>query len=189
MVESSAQLDQLIFVLYDGIANSVFVGQVLSPLIEQLHRNTHLHVTIVSFEFSPPPQSILDALIIHPRLHIKIESKFRFWGAWALWPCASRLKSFLGKFDRYVLMARGPFAGYICMQARTQMCTQLIIQSRGDAAEEYTFTHPKGIIAKLRSWQYKQLEKTVYANSNQNFIIECVSHALKQFLIDEYHNS
>lgn len=189
-MESTSSNDQLIFVLYDGIANSVFAGQVVAPLIAQLEKNDHLQATIISFEIATPSQTVLSSLPHHPRLHIKIESRFRFWGTGSLWPTSWRLKSFLAKFDRYRIIARGPLAGWICKQALTRGCTQLIIQARGLAAAEYAYAHPHGLVAQLRTWQYRQIEKSAYANDQDIRIsIEAVSDALKKFLIDEYQTS
>lgn len=186
-MESTSRNDELIFVLYDGVANSVFAGQVVAPLVAQLEKNHLVHATIISFETAPPSQTILSSLPHHPRLYIKIESRFRFWGMWALRVASWRLKSFLGKFDRYSIIARGPLAGLICTYALTPGCTQLIIQARGLAAEEYAYAHPKGMLAALRTWHYKQIEKSAYGRIKDSRIcIEAVSDALKTFLIDEY---
>lgn len=186
-MESTSRYDELIFVLYDGVANSVFAGQVVAPLIAQLEKNNNLRVTIISFEISPPSPSILCTLPHHPRLHIKIESRFRFWGMWTLRFASWRLKSFLGKFDRYSIIARGPLAGLICAYAITPKFKKFTIQARGLAAEEYAYAHPKGIMAAIRRWQYKRIEKLAYKRTEKNRItIEAVSDALKTFLIDEY---
>lgn len=186
-MESTSRNDELIFVLYDGVSNSVFAGQVVAPLIAQLEKNHHLHATIISFETVPPSKLILSSFPHHPRLYIKIESRFRFWGMWTLRVASWHLKSLLGKFDRYSIIARGPLAGLICTYALTPGCTQLTIQARGLAAEEYAYAHPKGMMAALRTWQYKQVEKLAYGHIQDNRIsIEAVSDALKTFLIDKY---
>jgi len=48
-----------IFVIYDGIENSVFPGQVLQPLCDFLSRNPEQNILLISFEknndFLPPP--------------------------------------------------------------------------------------------------------------------------------------
>jgi len=44
------QARPLIFVTYDGMANSVFAGQVLQPLIARLEQNSDAHIWLVSFE-------------------------------------------------------------------------------------------------------------------------------------------
>jgi hypothetical protein len=190
MVASNSQCDsrQLIFVVYDGIGNSVFAGQVVAPVISQLQKDPSLKATIISFESASPSETTLSSLPTHPRLQIKIESRFRFWGRWTLRLAAWRLKSFLVKFDRYTIIARGPLAGWMCKEAITSQCTALIIQARGLAAQEYAHTHPTGLLAKLRTWQYQQIEQSVYAPiPDSRITIQAVSSALKQFLIDKYH--
>jgi len=43
----------LFFVVYDSIANSVFSGQVLAPLLNRLEKEPDLTAVLVSFEPSP----------------------------------------------------------------------------------------------------------------------------------------
>ena len=41
---------QLAFIIFDGIENSVFVSQVLQPLLNLLKEDNNIEITLISFE-------------------------------------------------------------------------------------------------------------------------------------------
>lgn len=170
---------QNIFLLYDGIKNSVFESQVLEPL-----KKSNQKYLIVSFE-----KTIINKHKL-PKTNNQIKiiqiKKTSYFGKLSLfWPM---LKLKILQLTSTNIIARGPFAGYIaqkCFKKRN-----LIIQARGLVSEEYDYTfEPKNFIQKLikkiRTYQFKSLEKEVY--SNKKIKIETVSNALKNFLIKNYN--
>jgi len=177
-----------IFVIHDGIRNSVFQGQVLQPLLKKVAVNPALHITIVSFEKNIPTQQELDQLIPHKKqISIIFFKKFPFLGRITLLPAVRQLKKILKQFSSYTITARGPLAGWICMKAlKKKCCKTFVVQARGLLAQEYQYvhTHTKNVVKKwwhrLRARQFETVEKKVYSNKNINF--EVVSHDLANYL-------
>ena len=185
-------MKHLIFILYDGIQNSVFQGQVLQPLLDQLKSGTIEKVSLVSFEKKKPSEQFVKKTISKKKtLEIIFLKKIPFIGTISLWPAIIQLKSFLKKQKNYHLIARGPLAGFICQKADyKKKHSSLIIQARGLLAAEYEYTKKntvnfiKKIIHILRTKQFFALEKTVYKQASQ---IEAVSPALKNYLIKTFN--
>lgn len=173
----------LIFVMYDSITNSVFESQVLQPLIQKKLQNQSLVIHIVSFESQAVTVPISTGITFH------IFKK----RSWLLRSSISQLRAFLQIFPNYELIARGPIAGYICLQTRNQHCTQLTIQARGLLAQEHAYLHQNkpavfAWIYRLRTQQLDRLEKYVYS-PHTNTIIESVSPALKTYLRQHFNVS
>jgi len=177
--------ETLIFVLYDGIKNSVFEGQVLAPLLKKENKN----IAIISFEYKPISRD--------PEEHLKIITlkKYPFLGKFVLISAIAQLKKVLKKYDNYAVIARGPIAGYICAKAiNFNACSSFTIQARGLIAQEYQYAHKdhKNIllrfIHKIRYHQYKALEATAYKQNTAlpNTTIEAVSNALKTYIVAQF---
>lgn len=119
-------------------------------------------------------------------------------GTWSLYPALNQLRLFLSSFECYTLVARGPFAGYLCLHALSyKRCKQLIIQVRGLVTAEYEYQHNLhknfGIrtwLHRLRKHQFKLLEQTVFSQQTVRtfplVIFEAVSSALADHLMDQY---
>ena len=179
-----------IFVVYDSIKNSIFVSQVLNPLIAQLKANEHDSVIIVSFELRPVDPAFLALFATHPRLTIKIIPRSRFWSRLSLRYPQKVLHSFLGDFGPYFMTARGPLAGQIARKALTPTCQRLTIQARGLAAQEYQYAHKSFLfswIHAIRFHQYESLERCVYGMRDPRIVMEVVSTALKEYLITHFN--
>ncbi len=182
----------LIFVIYDGINNSVFSSQVLQPLIDQRTKNYNRKICLVSFE----THNSLDFEHIKKQcmqydIQLIITTKKRFIWKHSLNNAIRSLKKFLPAYKNYELIARGPLAGYIAMHSIDEQCTQLTIQARGLLSEEYAYTHRIAniftrFIHHMRTKQFKALEKCVYSITQKNVTIECVSSALKKYLIEQF---
>lgn len=179
-----------ITVIYDGIENSVFQSQVLEPLLQ----NTHSQQLLISFEKTSWPLTKIHNAIPH-HIDVIVLKKIPFLGAISLRYATWQLKNILTRHNNYTLQARGPLAGWICLHAATSACTSLTIQARGLLAEEYRYAHQttvglKKIIHTLRAHQLFNLEDTVYNctyTTAYPVIIEAVSPALKQYLIDYFY--
>lgn len=189
----------LIAVIYDGMNNSVFESQVLQPLINMKQKEPHRPVWLISFE-SDVHVPVPERLAAHG-LHCMRYKKIPFVGRFSLRIAAYQLKKFLLRFEQYELLARGPFAGFICVHAmdhdalRTNRCTQITIQARGLLAEEYAYTHrheTHKLMYLLHLWRKRQLymlEKYVYGDATHMMvplIVQAVSPALGQYLIATY---
>ena len=163
----------LFFLVYDGIENSVFDGQVIQPILIKLNTNLDLTCTIISFEKNQNID-ISTYKNIHPQLTIKIYKKIPFISIFSLWFAAWQIKKFIHAHTSYSLIARGPLAGWIAQAVTSKNCTDLIIQARGLAAEEYRFSHQhargiKKLWHTFRKKQYERIERYVYSNqSNYN---------------------
>ncbi len=172
-----------IIVIYDSIYNAVFESQVLTPCKQWLQKSARNKAYIVSFE-----RSIDSTPTMLEEIPLITFKRTFYLGIWQLKQQIKQLRSFLAEHNNYELIARGPFAGYIALHARTTACQKLIIQARGLAAAEYAFAHQKSnpILRFLRTKQLHALEKKVYSTQAQNVIIEAVSPALKAHLIDTF---
>ena len=186
----------LFFVIYDGINNSVFAGQVLQPLLNKLKTGQYKHIFLVSFEKTglhkkditrhTPSTAGLETIIL---------KRWPFLGTISLYYAAYQLKRILKKINRYHIIARGPLAGWICMYAlNNRSCT---IQARGLLAAEYEYSHRQNNNLFTKIWHYwrlsqlKTVEKTVYypyqkINNLSHATIEAVSPALKHYLIQTF---
>lgn len=173
----------VIMLIADGIHNSVFVSQVLEPLIKRAGKRPF---ALISFERPMPitvPSELheLDCeLILLPRLP--------FATTISLLPSLMRLKKALKQFDQYELIARGPFAGWLALHAINEQCTALTIQARGLVAEEYKMTQGSAsLITSFLSHQFLQLERAVYATKKANVTIEAVSEAMRDYLCSTFN--
>lgn len=109
---------QLLCVVYDGIENSVFMSQVLAPLLTLLDADEALEITLVSFERSYPSSTLLCQKIpAHDRLHLVICRKMPFWGVSSLWIAIYQLFKLLETIPCHEIRARGPLAGFIVRKA------------------------------------------------------------------------
>lgn len=178
-------MKHLIFVLYDSITNSVFEGQVLTPLINKLAADHTLHITIISFERNQTAAHLIQEQHSkkNKRLSWIMKPQFPFIGRLSLYYAARILKKTLANYYAYKLIARGPLAGWICLHAYHPLrCTQLIIQARGLLAEEYQYTHQKNysFFHRIRTKQYAAIEAYVYKHPAPLF--EAVSTALTSYM-------
>jgi len=182
----------LIYVVYDGIENSVFASQVLAPLRAKLARGTYQQIILISFEKKKYTQHEIERIISPDgQLLCTILPRIPFAGIITLYPASYQLKALLKKQPTHAIIARGALAGYICLNARQPSTTSLTIQARGLLAAEYEFTHQttnliKKFFHKLRTQQFFTVEKKTYASSN-TIIIEAVSAALAQYLTSTFN--
>lgn len=181
----------LIFILYDSIYNSVFQSQVFQPMVKLAQNNDYQKITIISFEafrssnFKPQ---------YHPQINFIFARKIPFLGNASLFYAQKQLEKIL-KLESKVIMARGPLAGFITLNAikKLKLKKDLIIQARGLGAEEFRFAmqyQNKNFVKKiLKKFIYKSLykiEKQTYSNQYPSLKIESVSNALKEYLIKEF---
>ena len=161
-----------IFVIYDGMNNSVFQSQVLAPFKKEAEQSNDKFL-IISFENLQKdlPFKWFDTIFnkvknhsprtaVHPEYptfredvskddrnyEIKIIqfTRLPFLGKFSLFLSQIKLRKFLKKIDTdYSLKARGPLAGWIALKAQTNKCKNIIIQARGILVEEYEMAHPK----------------------------------------------
>lgn len=174
---------KLLYVLYDGIENSVFQGQVLTPLINMTHDH---EITLLSFETKKNIKKILPTSI-----NYQCEKKYSFLGAWSLFSTIIKLKKVINALQPDTIIARGPLAGYISMCATKTI--PVTVQARGLLTEEYKYTHPhkqnmlKNIVHALRTQQFWHLEKKLYGTKQHNITFQAVSPALKHYLINAFN--
>ncbi len=195
-------------VLYDGIHNSVFQGQVLQPLVNYLDKHPQEQGVIVSFEKNKPSQQELHSLVPDTRITVIILPKLPFFGSLALRYAAHKLQPIVRRYwvpchvndqKRIVggissIVARGPLAAWIVGKVEMVYFIPFTIQARGLAAQEYRYTHKKCSrftrwFHRIRAWQYEKIEQWIYGMYafNRNAIIRTVSHSLKQYLIETFH--
>lgn len=180
------QTRPLIFLVYDGVENAVFAGQVISPLMRHIQK-TNQSVYVISFECRLPPASVCDRYrTLSPLLHLIIMRRLPFFGTLSLRYALWQVRSFLHSFTEYELVARGPFAGWIALNDQiTCRANSLTVQARGLAAQEYVYQkgNIRGIqrfFHRLRAHQLERLERQVF--SFPAITIQAVTTALRDYL-------
>jgi len=184
------QLHNLVYIIYDGIDNPVFEGQVVAPLLKKIANNPGITIHLISLETTPPCIKWLNNFnAAHGKnLSLHIIPRTRYTGLWNLYAPLQKVKTFLKTLDTYTVIARGPLAGYIAQKSVTESCLDLTIQVRGLLAEEYRFAHrsavfPFSLVHALRKHQYHTLEKKVFTRACH---LETVTQALKTYLCTTY---
>jgi hypothetical protein len=111
----------------------------------------------------------------------------------ALTLATRQLRPVLASSVHYHLRARGPLAGYVCLNAYDQnKCLSLTIQARGLLTEEYAYSTQTAPGFVLWYHWYKQrllqaIERSVYGpHSARTIQIEAVSNALKAYITKIY---
>jgi len=193
---------KLLFVIYDGIENSVFQSQVLKPLLDRLKENTEIKITLVSFETHKKTNKTIFSIIpAHPRLRVVMYQRIPFVSKSTLWFGVYQLKKHVKIHHYDDIIARGPLAGFISIKALNSASNKpstVMVQARGLCAQEYRYAHLKTkqrfYKKYLHQWIYQALEKTEhevfgYRSNSYNFSIESVSTALKNYLIKHFKSS
>lgn len=185
-------MQNLIFITFDGIQNSVFSGQVIQPLIKRINQNPELKVFIISFEKNYLPQEVISKYIpVNKNLFFLYYRRLPILGKISLYPCIYNLKNFLKKFNSYDLITRGPIAGWVANKAITKECKSFTLQARGLLTEEYQFTHlpQKNILKNIwHTWRKNSLYKIENEAYNiPGILIKSVSYALSEYLIKTYN--
>ncbi len=171
-------MNKLIWLVYDGIAHSVFAGQVITPAVKLCDQNPEITITIITFEKRKPPQTLIDKYCsIHPRLRIRVMRKLPFLGTVSLYVALYQLKKYLS-FDKlrmsgeegYELKARGPLAGWLALHASdarnnpsslSASSDYVTVQARGLLAEEYWYRYgkEKNLLKRIfHIWRHRELE-------------------------------
>ncbi|MFH0898409.1 MAG: hypothetical protein V1855_02430 [bacterium] len=195
--------NKILFVIYDGIENSVFQSQVLKPLLISLDQNQQLEITLISFETHRVSQKILAKVIpAHPRFHFVMFQRIAFCSSVTLWIALYHLRRFLKNHYFDTVICRGPLAGYLALQGFKMLPSEhqpheVIIQARGLCAQEYRYAHlktPSLWYKKLiHIWIYRALEhieqKIFEEKKDLDFdlTIEAVSLALKEYLVQHFN--
>ena len=189
------------FILFDGIHNSVFHSQVLTPLRARLEKNNASSVTLISFEKKIPSVQEQQRLIPpHERLQTNFLRRTPFFGLLSLRPAIWKLRRLLATITSDHIIARGAFAGYIALKAigRAHNLQHLTIQARGLCAEEYRFmlehqAKRKGLLPfeRLRYHLFNNIEHATYSQKKPRYLreiysIEAVSPALKEYLVERF---
>jgi hypothetical protein len=192
-------MQKIVFLLYDGVRNSVFQSQVLKPLLDDLEKNINMQISIVSFEKSiPSPNDIENLFGKHDRLNFIFFTRQSFYGRYSLIAAIYKIKNILKSNQVNQIIARGPLAGYITLKALSKLNfnTPVLIQARGLCAQEYRYAHKsdrnilKQIINKFIIKSFNNIENYVYNSwtaKTFNLKIEAVSPALKDYLIHVFH--
>ncbi|MGE0207345.1 MAG: hypothetical protein AB7R69_05860 [Candidatus Babeliales bacterium] len=187
-------MNKFIFIVYDGITNSIFDSQVLQPLIERKKRDPSKPIILITFERKQPDTTYKTLLEKKYGITLVVLKKYPFLGLWSLNPAIRQLKKILKHYASYELFARGAHAGFIALRALNKAnCLSITVQARGLLEQEYAYTHrfAKQPYALLHTWRmghFHALEKYVYSYVPQNipFYVEAVSQALKEYLIQTY---
>lgn len=188
----------LVFVIYDGINNSVFSSQVLQPLLKRAKKNQHQKIYLISFERTLLSEQKIARLIPHRENIIFVQFwRLPFMGRLSLRLSTVQLRTFLRRLSCYSMIARGPLAGWVSMRAISPAsCASYTVQARGLLAQEYEMSHPtgynyiKGFFCWIRKKQMEIVEHAAFSPKPElslaKFRIEAVTTALKEYLVEAY---
>lgn len=191
-------------VVFDGVENSVFVSQVLDPLLYKKSSGMINHLDVVSFEAN----KIGAERVVQPYLQDGIVFTFfkrlPFFGTFSLMIQALQLAWFLRGRNYEFIQVRGALAGYITSTAieilnffgKSFKYTSVVVQARGVAAEEARMAvqmdENAGIVRRLllpfRCAQLRKIEAMAY-DSRQWLLdvqVASVSSALIDYLVGNY---
>jgi|GEM_PF-928377 hypothetical protein len=183
--------NQLLFVIYDGIHNSVFQSQVLQPILKRLEESQNLEITLVSFEKTKLSAHVVEKIIQpHARLRVEILKRAPFVIRPLLYYCTHQFEKRIKDTLYSTITARGPIAGWIAMKALKKTgLEKLTVQARGLCAQEYRFAYEhctptllKRLLYNFFYNTYENIERDVYSTTK----IEAVSSALKQYLVEHF---
>src|SRR5262249_31289583 len=105
-----SKLKTIVFITYDGIDNSVFLGQVLEPLLKLKRENNH--VILISFEKNLIPHNYEQACKELGDNNVIILKRLSFLGKVSLYHSIMKLKKIMSLFSSYEIIARGPLSGF-----------------------------------------------------------------------------
>lgn len=173
-------------IIYDGIENSVFAGQVLAPLVQKLHNHPEDRGLIISFEKSKPS---LASITAYTNIDCIVLRKIRFFGSLSMYYAAYQLRKVLSQYTIASIVVRGPLAA--CILAYTNQTVPCIVQARGLAAQEYAYAHDENQswfikkVHQFRTYQYEAIERYVYGSYAQQapIMIRAVSESLRAYII------
>lgn len=185
-------INNIIFVVYDGIKNSVFQSQVLAPILEDLDKNESTNIKIVCFEKDiADAQKFSKTLPPHTRLELIFFRRHPFFGKISMHHAVRCFKGFIKNISPDKIVARGPLAGYVVLKAtaKNKPCN-ILVQARGLCAQEFRYS-TKNSTGRLKKWWNKlifksldKIERAIYIS--KRIKIEAVSPALKDYLIEYF---
>lgn len=204
MKVDATQKEHIVFVVYDGIANSVFASQVVTPLLSKITDGTYEQVTLLSFERSFPSTKVLSEKIpAHDQFDVVIGRKLPFWGITSLYFACYQLTRLLKFTPCTKIIARGPLAGFVAQRVVSKnrwlrrRNIEVVVQARGLCAEEFRYSWQQEsphsffeeFIYKLKRRNFYAIEKRVFgmaAKKHVNTVIEAVSPALKDYVVAQF---
>jgi hypothetical protein len=183
----------LFFILYDSITNSIFDSQILAILKKNSFQSIYSQIVLISFENKSICPTI-ERKLFNQGIKLIVLKRKPFFGLWSLRSSVRALANILKISQPFEIIARGPHAGYVALQAiKNTPCRSITIQARGLLAEEYAYVHrnkknPLYFLHMLRTKLFYQLEKKVYGSQSLTIPLtfQAVSPALKTYLIEEY---
>lgn len=200
-----------LWVVFDGIGNSVFQSQVLNVASKQCQANVYDKMCILSFEKNIlEAKNKLNLLSIPENVEFILAPKLSFFGKISLQSAIEITCNQVFKLFPTKIIARGPLAGYICIKALDKAHNEqillkdehslpkLVIQARGLAKKEYEYMNKFSIWSKIfLPWywyiarQLGAIEKFVYSEATlsknpASSKIEAVSQYLADYLIEEF---
>lgn len=180
-------------IIYDGIENSVFAGQVLTPLVQKLTQHPNDRGLIISFEKKKLSAAAIAAITNHKNIDCIILHKIPFFGTLSLRYAVYQLGRIIPHYPIISMTVRGPLAAWIFTHTKmaTSVCT---VQARGLAAQEYAYAHadaPSWFMKQFHQFrrrQYEAIERFVYGTAAHTspLLIRAVSESLRSYIIDTF---
>ena len=185
----------MIYLVYDGLTNTVFDSQVLTVLEFLARRGISLH--LVSFERRGAKDGLLQKKAEAAKrlgIDVLIIERPPFLGRSSLKALARHLAEILveriGTTEPLILHCRGYAAAYIAIHTKALLsCTSIKVLAdiRGVPEELLLLTNPlRWLPDQFRYREAKKVEREVYALSDG---LCCVSNALKHYIVGGFTDS
>ncbi len=200
-----------LWVISDGVENSVFESQVLRTIGRHLDSKRFGKVVVLAFQADiSRAHQYLSELEVPDGVEFVFCKRLPFFGTISLENCVEAASNQIFKIFPDVIYARGPISGYICIKAleafkddsylreNKDRLPKLIIQSRGLLTKEYEYVN------RFSSWnpflfpvrwfiakRLEYLEKVSYSENSVGRLpyqvtIEAVTPALGDYLVEEF---
>lgn len=197
--------------MFDGVENSVFESQVLRVSEKLICSEKFNKVILLSFQTNiSRAKEIISKLAVPEGIEFVFQKKLPFFGTLSLERCVEITSSEIFKLFPDSIYARGPIAGYLCINALGKIkdenillknkkeLPELVIQAQGLLAKEYEYTAGQArwnpFLFPIRWFVKRQLEsieKKVYGEPSLSKLafpvkIRSITPALSDYLIEEF---
>ncbi len=200
--------------MFDGVENSVFESQVLRASEKLICSEKFSKVILLSFQSNiSRAKEIVSKLSVPEGIEFIFQKKLPFFGTLSLERCVEITSAEIFKLFPDSIYARGPIAGYLCINALGKIkdenlllknkkeFPELVIQAQGLLAKEYEYTtsHARWnpFLFPIRWFvrrQLESLERKVYGEPSLAKLafpvkIRSITPALSDYLIEEFASS
>lgn len=197
--------------MFDGVENSVFDSQVLRSCQRLIEAGKFEKVVLLSFQKNiSRAKEVISRLDVPKGVEFVLHSRLPFFGSLSLERSVEITSSEIFKLFPDAIYARGPIAGYLCINALGKIkdenvliknkkeLPELIIQAQGLLAQEYQYCNKQAkwnpFLFPVKWFIKKQLESIEKKVYGEQFLgklacpikIKSITQALSDYLVEEF---